>query len=182
MNINKLFNRNFTLMVIGQIISLFGNAMLRFTLSLYVLETTGSATIFGTILAISIIPTIILSPLGGILADRISRRHIMIVLDFVTALLTFGFSLTITQDINVIMIGFVMIVLSIIQACYQPAVQASIPLLACEDNLMKANGIVVQVNALANLLGPILSGILYTLLPFKQLLWISASAFLPLLS
>ena len=57
-----VWNKNFTLLVIGQIISLFGNAMLRFSLSLYVLDTTGSASAFATILAISMIPTILLSP------------------------------------------------------------------------------------------------------------------------
>ena len=41
----KAFNRNFILMIIGQIISLFGNAILRFSLSLYVLQVTGSASI-----------------------------------------------------------------------------------------------------------------------------------------
>ena len=46
----KAFNRNFILMIIGQIISLFGNAILRFSLSLYVLQVTGSASIFATIL------------------------------------------------------------------------------------------------------------------------------------
>ena len=39
----KLFHRNFSLMIIGQIISLFGNAILRFALSMYVLDLTGSA-------------------------------------------------------------------------------------------------------------------------------------------
>ena len=72
----KAFNRNFILMIIGQIISLFGNAILRFSLSLYVLQVTGSASIFATILAVSILPTILLSPFGGILADRVSRRSI----------------------------------------------------------------------------------------------------------
>ena len=49
----KAFNRNFILMIIGQIISLFGNAILRFSLSLYVLQVTSSASIFATILAVS---------------------------------------------------------------------------------------------------------------------------------
>ena len=65
----KLFHRNFSLMIIGQIISLFGNAILRFALSMYVLDLTGSAAAFGTILAVSMIPTVLLSPVGGIIAD-----------------------------------------------------------------------------------------------------------------
>ena len=49
MRSDRLFSRDFTLMVAGQIISLFGNAILRFALSLYVLDTTGSAAVFGGI-------------------------------------------------------------------------------------------------------------------------------------
>lgn len=176
MNIQNLMNRNFTLMIVGQIISLFGNAILRFSLSLYVLDTTGSASAFGTILAVSLLPTILISPLGGMIADRFSRRHIMLLLDFLTSILILGYSFFV-QDSGIVIIGIVMVLLSLIQSFYQPAVQSSIPLLTCEENLMKANGIVVQVNALANLLGPILGSLLYTILPFHWLLWISGSAF-----
>ena len=77
MRSDRLFSRDFTLMVAGQIISLFGNAILRFALSLYVLDTTGSAAVFGGILAVSMVPTILCSPLGGVLADRVPRQRIM---------------------------------------------------------------------------------------------------------
>ncbi len=70
----KLFTRNFTLLVLGQASSLFGNYILRLALSMYVLEVTGSAAVFAGILSIATIPTILLSPVGGILADRAGRR------------------------------------------------------------------------------------------------------------
>lgn len=173
----KAFNRNFILMIIGQIISLFGNAILRFSLSLYVLQVTGSASIFATILAVSILPTILLSPFGGILADRVSRRSIMLNLDFLTSFLIFGFSMVSTRGFSIVLVAILMISLSIIQAFYQPSVQASIPLLVSENQLMQANGIVVQINALATLLGPILGGFLFSFLPFSLLLNISGTAF-----
>lgn len=44
---STLFKRDFTLVVIGQIISLFGNAILRFALPLYLLRETGSSALFG---------------------------------------------------------------------------------------------------------------------------------------
>ena len=81
----KRFGKDFILVIIGQIISLFGNAILRFALSLYVLDTTGSAAVFGGILAVSMVPTILCSPLGGVLADRVPRQRIMWGLDFFTA-------------------------------------------------------------------------------------------------
>lgn len=174
-----LKNRNFSLMIIGQIISLFGNSILRFSISLFILDQTGSATIFGSILAISILPTIFLSPIGGIMADRISRKHIMLVLDFLTSFLILLFSMMISiGDHMILMIAVVMVLLSIIQACYQPSVQSSVPLLVNEDDLMKANGLVVQINALSTLLGPILGGFLYALMTFSHLLWIAAGCFL----
>lgn len=173
----KAFNRNFILMIIGQIISLFGNAILRFSLSLYVLQVTSSASIFATILAVSILPTILLSPFGGILADRVSRRSIMLNLDFLTSFLIFGFSMVSTRGFSIVLVAILMISLSIIQAFYQPSVQASIPLLVSENQLMQANGIVVQINALATLLGPILGGFLFSFLPFSLLLNISGTAF-----
>lgn len=173
-----LKNRNFTLMIIGQIISLFGNSILRFSISLYVLQKTGSASIFAMILSISILPTILISPIGGCIADRVSRKHIMVVLDFLTSILILVFSLrAITQHVDILTIAIVMILLSIIQACYQPAVQSSVPLLVNDTQLMEANGMVVQVNALSNLLGPIFGGVLFAIVSFPTLLLLSALCF-----
>ena len=152
MRSDRLFSRDFTLMILGQIISLFGNAILRFALSLYVLDTTGSAAAFGGILAVSMVPTILCSPLGGVLADRVPRQRIMWGLDFFTAALVLGYGLFFASRGTV---------LAAIQALYQPSVQASIPALASEEHLPAANGVVAQVQALANLLGPILGGMLY---------------------
>ena len=61
----KLFRRDFALVVIGQIISLFGNAILRFALPLYLLRETGSSTLFGVVTACSFAPMVILSMVGG---------------------------------------------------------------------------------------------------------------------
>lgn len=173
----KLFKKDFLLIVIGQIISLFGNTILRFALSMIVLDITGSITIFGTILAISMVPTIALSALGGILADRINKRNIMLVLDFLTASCIIIFAIMFHLASSVVVIAGLMVVLSIIQAFYQPSVQSSIPLLVEEENLMSANGIVIQVNALANLLGPILGGLLYGFLGIYPIVYVSAICF-----
>ena len=70
----KLFTKNFMLLILGQLTSLFGNFILKLALSMYVLEVTGSAAIFAGILSVATIPTIVLSPLGGILADRADKH------------------------------------------------------------------------------------------------------------
>ncbi|WP_373266469.1 MFS transporter [Hungatella hathewayi] len=174
---SRLFQRDFTIMILGQIISLFGNAILRFSLSLYVLEVTGSAALFGTILAVSMIPTVLLSPFGGVLADRLPKQKIMTILDFVTAGLIVFYDAVYGSAGNLAAVTIFMILLTLIQAFYQPSVQASIPLLASQEQLMVANGIVMQVQALAGLLGPILAGMLYGIGGVKPILAASAVCF-----
>ena len=61
----SIWKRDFVLVVLGQIISIFGNTVLRFALPLYLLSETGSAALFGVVTAIAFIPMIILSPIGG---------------------------------------------------------------------------------------------------------------------
>src|SRR6056297_2863759 len=83
LNKQNLFNKNFVLVVLGQLISIFANSILRFALPLYILDQTGSTAIFGSILAAAAVPPILFSPLGGILADRYNRKNIMVILDLI---------------------------------------------------------------------------------------------------
>ena len=173
----KLFNRDFTLVAIGQLISLFGNAILRFALALYVLDATGSAAVFGTVTAIAVIPTILLSPFGGILSDRVNRRNIMAALDFATAALALGLGLLLSEENAVALITVTLLLLSVIQACYTPSVNSSVPLLQAEGNLVKANAVVSQVSMLANLIGPVLGGVLYGFFGAMPIILVSGVCF-----
>ena len=123
----KLFTRNFTFLILGQISSLIGNYTLRFALSMYVLEQTGSASVFAGLLALALLPTILLSPFGGILADRANRRNIMVALDTLSGIsvLLASFAMALGQDIFVI--GVLLIVLSVLAAFESPTVQACVP-------------------------------------------------------
>ena len=168
----KLFNRDFTLVAIGQLISLFGNAILRFALALYVLDATGSAAVFGSVTAIAVIPTILLSPFGGILSDRVNRRNIM-----ATAALALGLGLLLSEENAVALITAALLLLSVIQACYTPSVNSSVPLLQTEGNLVKANAVVSQVAMLANLIGPVLGGVLYGLFGAMPIILVSGVCF-----
>ncbi len=148
-------------MVIGQIISLFGNAILRFALPLYLLDITGSSSYFGLVSACSFLPMILMSPIGGIIADRVNKRNIMVILDFTTAAITLLFALLMGKVNLILLIIITLILLYGIQGTYQPAVQASIPVLASQENLLSANAVINQVSSLSGLLGPVIGGLLY---------------------
>ena len=157
----KIFKRDFTLVVIGQIISLFGNAILRFALPFYLLKETGSSTLFGIVTACSFAPMVVLSMIGGVLADRINKRNIMVGLDFTTAILITVFYFAIGKIPTVPLFIVVLMLLYGISGTYQPAVQASIPLLVSSDKYMVGNAVINQVNTLANLIGPAFGGVVF---------------------
>lgn len=87
------FSRDFLLVVLGQIVSLLGNAVIRFALPLHLLEQTGSSALYGAVTACALVPAVLLSPAGGILCDRVNKQRIMVALDTGTALLLLAFSL-----------------------------------------------------------------------------------------
>lgn len=174
---SNLFNKDFTLVVIGQIISLFGNSILRFALPLYLLKETGSATIFGIVTACSFLPMIVLSILGGVLADRVNKKNIMVFLDFLTAIVILIFTIALGKLLIIPLFIFILMILYGIQGAYQPSVQASIPFLVKEESIVSANAVINQVNALANLLGPILGGILFSILGLYPILILSIICF-----
>ncbi|MDB2152126.1 MFS transporter [Clostridium butyricum] len=172
-------NKNFIIIVIGQIISLFGNAVQRFSMSLYLLHFTGSTAAFAKILAISTIPYIIFAPIAGRLSDKINKKKIMIYLDLFCAALIGGYALILLNGRDSeFVVGAVMFILSICYTLYGPAVTSSIPQIVNEDRLTSANGIINQVGSAVNFVGPILAGVLYGLLGIKLIVIINALSFL----
>ena len=172
-------NKNFIIIVIGQIISLFGNAIQRFSMSLYLLEFTGSAATFANILAISTIPYILFAPIAGMLSDNVSRKKIMVYLDFFCSIVIgiYAFILLQGRDHELI-VATVMFILSICYTLYGPAVTSSIPQVVKEDKLTAANGIINQVGSIVNFVAPILAGVLYGLVGIKIIVIINAISFL----
>ena len=172
-------NKNFIIIVIGQIISLFGNAIQRFSMSLYLLEFTGSTAAFANILAISTIPYVLFAPIAGMLSDKVNRKKIMVYLDLFCAILigSYAFILMSGRDSEFI-VGTVMFMLSICYTLYGPAVTASIPQVVEEEKLTSANGIINQVGSIVNFAGPIIAGVVYGIFGIKAIVIVNAISFL----
>lgn len=172
-------NKNFIIIVIGQIISLFGNAIQRFSMSLYLLEFTGSTAAFANILAISTIPYILFAPIAGRLSDKINRKKVMVYLDLFCSILIGVYALILLRGRDSeLIVAIVMFMLSVCYTLYGPAVVSSIPQIVEEDKLTSANGIINQVGSVVNFLGPILAGVFYGLVGIKLIVIINAISFL----
>ena len=173
-----MWNRNFIMVVLGQIISLFGNAVLRFALPLYLLNQTGSAALFGVVSACAFIPMIVLSPVGGIFADRVNKRNIMVVLDFVTAVLVLVVILLLGKVNIVVLLLCALFILYGINGAYQPAVQASIPALLKGEHIMQGNAVINLVSSFTGLIGPVIGGALFGFYGIMPILYVCVICFL----
>ena len=142
--------------------SLTGNYTLKFALSMYVLEQTGSASIFAGMLSAALLPTVLLSPFGGILADRANRKHIMVALDALSGLSVLAAGLLLLLGRELWVIGALLVLLSVLAAFESPTVQACVPQMVSPQNLVQGNAVVSQVSAVTSLVTPFLGSLFYT--------------------
>lgn len=154
-------DKNFVMVLLGQIVSLFGNSILRFAIPLYLLEISGSPALFGTVMALSALPMILMSPIGGVVADRVNKKWIMVVLDFLMAVFVLLYMFTMGVFALVPATIAIMMILFGVSALMEPAIESSIPLIVPAGQLVRANSFIALVGALSAMLGPALGGILF---------------------
>ena len=174
----NLWNRDFSLLTIGQIISIFGNMVLSFALPLYILDISGSASLFGLTLSLPFISLVVTSPIGGILADRLKKQRIMFWLDLATTLiivLYMAVSGLFTAIVPVVIVK--LMALNAIQGMYMPAVQSSVPLLVPTAKLVPANAVVGLINTISSMAGMAIAGIVYATFGLFPILLVSAVCF-----
>jgi MFS family permease len=174
----KLWNRDFILLVFGQTVSIFGNMILSFALPLFILDISDSPALYGLVLALPYISLILTSPIGGILADRLRKQRIMFWLDAITTLIIVLYMITsglLTAVVPIVIIK--LMALNAIQGMYMPTVQATVPLLSPEKNLVTANSVVTTVNMLSSMAGMAIAGLLYAEFGLFPILVVSAIAF-----
>lgn len=159
-------------------ISLFGSAIQRFCISLYVLDLTGSPGIFATILSISMLPYVLLAPVAGNITDYFSKKKIMVCTDIFSGIVISCYAAFLFSGHDrPAVIAVTMILLSAASTIYSPAVTASIPLSVSAKQLYRANGIVQQIGSAANFAGPVIAGMLYGFLGIRWIVVLNAISF-----
>ena len=173
-----MINKNFIILLIGQSITMFGSAILRFALALYVLSTTGRSDYFAILLALSTIPLIIVTPLSGVLVDRVNKKALMVLIDLASAVIILLFAVFIQYtEPSLFVIGLIMILMAVISAIEQPNSQAVLPLVVTEDYIIKANGLVTSIGSLSGLIAPLLGGVMYSFFGLNALVIVTLISF-----
>ncbi|MDV4151047.1 MFS transporter [Clostridium sp. AL.422] len=163
MKFKLLKEKNFSLLMFGKITSLIGSNMQSFALSLFVLNTTGSATKFASILAIALIPQLILGPFAGVIVDRFYRKNILIVLDLISGFVVSIFAIIyfVTGEMTLTNIYVLVIILSIISTIDSPALQTIIPTITKREDLVEANALNSLIMSIGSVISPAIAAVTY---------------------
>lgn len=159
--LSALRSRQFALLFTGQCISRLGDGIFRVALAWTVLQLTGSALAMGTVYFASLLPTILLTLVGGVAADRLPRRLIMLWSDtgrgVIVALVA---ALTFAHLLHLWHLVALSLLFGIADGFFTPAYQAIIPQLVEADALQPANALIQSSAEISRLLGPVLGALL----------------------
>jgi len=162
----------------GQATSLIGTWMQMAAQSWLVLSLTGSATALGLIVALQTLPVLLLAPYGGVIADRVDKRRLMVALQAAMGVqaLILGV-LTITGSVRLWEIGVLAVVLGLNNAFENPARQSFVLEMVGAETLRNAVSLnSVQVNV-ARAVGPAVAGVLIATVGTGECFLINAASF-----
>lgn len=171
--------KKFLMIWSGELISSIGSGMTAFALSVYVYQTTGSATYVSLITLLAYLPTVLLSPLGGVLADRYDRRLLMIIGDLFSGL---GLAYVLwniqagSDSMLPICIGVTFN--AVFVALLEPSFRATITGLLTEEEYARASGMVQIAGNAKFLISPALAGILLAVADIRLILLVDIGTFL----
>jgi len=179
----KLLNRNFFLLWQGQAISRVGDQLFLVAILFFVKHATDSASLVALLQIASTLPAILLGPIGGTVADRYSRRTIIIVNDVVSGLVVLLPVVIVliapeAIDLALVMILAAALVLGIFEAFFTPAISASVPDLVPKERVATANSLIQLSVQLALFVGQGLGGVLFRLLGAPVLFLIDGLTYL----
>ena len=159
--VRALRHRNFRLFFSGQIISLIGTWMQTVAQSWLVYRLTGSSALLGSVNFASQIPVFLLSPLGGLVADRHNRHRVVIATQAASMLLACALAaLTLFKIVKVWEIFVLSALLGVVNAFDIPARQAFIVEMTSREDLINAIALNSSAFNGARIVGPAVAGIL----------------------
>jgi MFS family permease len=168
----------FVLIWFGQVISLIGSGLTGFALGIWVYQTTGSATQFSLIYLFAELPTTLVAPLAGVIADRADRRWVMILSDTGSGLSTLAIALLLwLGKLEIWHIYLAMAFSSICKGFQFPAYYASPTLLVAKKHFSRTNGMLHLGEAAGKLFSPILAGVLIGMIKLQGLILIDFATF-----
>ena len=164
-SLNKLkgFGREYWKFWIASAVSMAASNILQFVLSLYVLDITGSATIFALMLSIVFVPRLILTPFAGVLSDKVDRSNLMGRVLIAESVVLLAYSvMSVFVPIKVALVFILVLLLEMGEVFYNACEGAIIPLLVDEDRLKDAIAVSKSDDGIVFVISPIIAAFIFT--------------------
>lgn len=162
----------------GELISNIGSGMTAFALSVYVYRITGSVAWVSAVALLAYLPTILLNPLGGILADRFDRRLMMICGDLFSALGLVYILISIqTGHTGIAPVAIGVTISSVFVSLLEPSYKATVTDLLTEEEYARASGLVQMAGNARYLISPAIAGVILAVADIRAILIIDISTF-----
>ena len=153
-----LWTRNFTILTLGTVVSMLGNAISGFALSLLILDYTGSTLLYAIFMVVYNLPKIIMPSIAGPYLDRFSRTKAIWTLDYLSAALYLVIFFLLRGGLfNYALLLGLCIVIGTIDSVYLVAYDSLYPMLISEGNYAKAYSISSMIYPLSALMVPVAS-------------------------
>jgi MFS transporter, DHA3 family, macrolide efflux protein len=163
----------------GQLLSGVGSRLSEFALGVWVYQQTHSTTQFSLVYLSLFVPELIVSPFSGILVDRYDRRSLMMGSTLGAGLSTLTIAMLLTMGrLDVWGICMILVFRSLFTTLHFQAYTTIPSLLISPEHLSRTSGLVQLSRATAEILGPMLAGILLTMIQIQGIVWMDAMSFI----
>ena len=172
---NVFTNKNYTLTFLGALVSNIASLFYSFAVSFYILKITdNNALIQGLYLAVGGITFCVVTLFGGVISDRFNKAKIMYICDYIKGTIIIAFTLFLMFVIKstaakVIALFIVTFLSNAIAGIFSPASSALLPQIVEEEQFQQAQSYFSIMNSFQSIVGVVLAGILYTLVPINTL-------------
>lgn len=167
------WNRNVTLFLASQAISLFGSALVQLAITWHITLTTQSGVMMTLAIVCGFLPTLFVSPFAGVWADRYDRKLLIVLADSMIALSTLVLALLFLMGYDFVWLLFVASAIrSLGQGIQMPAVGAFLPQLVPQQMLTRVNAINGTIQSTMTLLSPMLGAALLTVASIEAIFFV----------
>ncbi|MFA6949134.1 MAG: MFS transporter [Lentimicrobiaceae bacterium] len=161
----------FSIIWTGQFVSILSSSVVGYAIVFWLSIKTGSAETLAIATIASLLPQAVLGLFTGVMIDRWNRKMVMILSDIFIALCTLVLLiLFLTGEVEIWQIYILAAARSVGSAFHMPAMQASVPLIAPESELMRIAGINQMIQSISSIVGPALGALLITVLDMSYVL------------
>ncbi len=169
----------FTVVWLGQIVSVLASSMSQFALTIFMYEKTQSATALGLMQVFYITPFLLISPIAGVMVDRYNRKAMMMVSDLGAGLATI--CILIFQALGILQfwhLYFAAVIYGLGTAFQWPAYSAAISTMVPKEQLGRANGMMSLIEAGPGVIAPLLAGALLPIIKLTGILFFDVATFI----